>query len=98
MIQGAKLMSSPGQASITSVLKETRVFPPSAEFAAEAHVKSLAEYERLWQWAHEEPDAFWAEQAKSLDWFQPFTQVLDWQEPDARWVLNGKLNASYHLP
>jgi acetyl-CoA synthetase len=89
-------MTSPGQASITSVLKETRLFPPPADFAAQAHVKSLAEYEHLWQWAHEEPEAFWAEQAKALDWFEPFTQVLDWQEPHARWFLGGKLNACWN--
>ena len=42
-------MSTSPAANITSVLKETRVFPPPAEFAAQAHVKSLAEYEALWQ-------------------------------------------------
>ena len=52
------------KANITSVLKETRLFPPPAEFAAEAHVKSLAEYEKLWQWAKDDPDGFWAEQAE----------------------------------
>ncbi len=39
-------MSSPSSSNITSVLKETRTFPPPAEFAAKAHIKSLAEYER----------------------------------------------------
>ena len=41
-------MASPSP-NITSVLKETRSFPPSADFSAQANIKSLAEYERLWQ-------------------------------------------------
>ena len=68
-------MASPDQ-SITSVLKETRSFPPSAEFSATAHVKSVAEYEALWNQGNDNPEAFWAEQAKTLDWFTPFTTTL----------------------
>ena len=52
--------------NITSVLKETRSFPPSPDFAAAAHVKSLAEYEKLWQRAADNPDGFWTEQAEAL--------------------------------
>ena len=89
-------MSFPGSSSIDSVLKETRLFPPSAEFSAQARIKSLAEYEKLWQWAHNDPQSFWAEQAKSLDWFKPFERVLDWQEPFAKWFVGGKLNACYN--
>ena len=40
-------MSTAPASNITSVLKESRVFPPLAEFAAQSHVKSLAEYEKL---------------------------------------------------
>ena len=57
-------MSSPAASNITSVLKETRKFPPPPEFAAHAHVKSLAESERLWQRARDDPEGFWAEQAQ----------------------------------
>jgi acetyl-CoA synthetase len=89
-------MSSPGASNITSVLKETRQFPPPADFAASAHVKSEAEYERLAKWAHDEPEKFWAEQAESLDWFRPYDKVLVWNEPHARWFDGGKLNASYN--
>jgi len=85
-------MASP-QTSITSVLKETRLFPPSAEFSAQAHVKSLAEHRGLSQWAEIDPDGFWTEQAKSLDWFRRFDKVLDWQEPHAKWFVGGQLNA-----
>ncbi len=42
-------MSSSASSNITSVLKETRSFPPPKEFSAQAHVKSLAEYEQLFR-------------------------------------------------
>ena len=88
-------MSSPSP-NITSVLKETRSFPPSAEFAAHAHVKSLAEYETLYKRAADDPEGFWAEQAESLNWFAKWTKVLEWNEPFAKWFVGGKLNASYN--
>jgi acetyl-CoA synthetase len=88
-------MSSPA-ANITSVLKETRQFPPPAAFSAKAHIKSLAEYEQLWQRAKDNPEAFWAEQAESLHWFRRPEKVLVWNEPHAQWFGGGKLNASYN--
>jgi acetyl-CoA synthetase len=88
-------MSSP-TSNITSVLKETRVFAPSAEFSANAYVKSPAEYELLCQRARENPEAFWAEQAETLHWFQSWDKVLEWKEPHAKWFVGGKINASYN--
>src|SRR5947209_8130177 len=87
-------MSSPTTGNITSVLKETRSFPPPAEFSANAHIKSLAEYERLFQWARDKPEAFWAEQAETLTWSKRWDKVLEWQEPHAKWFVGGQLNAS----
>jgi acetyl-CoA synthetase len=84
-----------GSASpITSVLKEGRVFKPSPQFAARAHVRSLAEYEKLWSRAKDDPEGFWGEQARSLDWFQTWQKVLVWNEPHAQWFVGGKINAS----
>ncbi|VTR93846.1 acetyl-coenzyme a synthetase : Acetyl-coenzyme A synthetase OS=Singulisphaera acidiphila (strain ATCC BAA-1392 / DSM 18658 / VKM B-2454 / MOB10) GN=acsA PE=3 SV=1: AMP-binding: AMP-binding_C [Gemmata massiliana] len=80
--------------NITSVLKETRQFPPSAEFVARATVKAT-ERDRLAEWAEREPDGFWAEQAKSLHWTKPWDKVLDWSNvPHAKWFVGGQLNAS----
>jgi len=42
-----------------------------------------------------EPEEFWAEQARQLDWFKTWDKVLDWQPPFARWFVGGQLNASY---
>ncbi len=86
----------PGGGSIASFLQETRVFPPPADFARSAHVKSLAEYEALWNHAKDDPAGFWAEQAQALAWDAPWTTVLDWKPPHARWFVGGTLNASYN--
>jgi acetyl-CoA synthetase len=87
-------MSSSAQSHITSVLKETRSFAPPAEFAANAHIGSLAQYEKLWQRAKDDPEKFWAEQAESLAWFKRWDRVLTWNEPFARWFDGGRINAS----
>ncbi len=87
-------MSSPANANITSVLKETRSFPPPSAFAAAAHIKSVADYERLWQRAKDDPESFWEEQAESLHWMCRWDKVLVWNEPHAQWFAGGKLNAS----
>jgi len=84
------------QIDIESVLRESRKFPPSPEFCAKANVKSLAEYEALYRRAEEDPEAFWAECAREIDWFKPFDRVLEWKFPFAKWFLGGKLNVSYN--
>jgi acetyl-CoA synthetase len=87
-------MSTSATAHITSVLKEKRSFPPPPEFAAAAHIKSMAEYERLWQRSKDDPQGFWAEQAESLQWMRRWDKVLVWNEPHAQWFVGGRLNVS----
>jgi acetyl-CoA synthetase len=38
--------------------------------------------------------AFWEKQAHALQWDAPWTTVLDWQPPFAKWFVGGKINAS----
>ena len=91
------MTSDSNHGSITSILTETRVFPPPAAFAKEAHLKSLAEYQALWDHAKADPEGFWAEQAKAIDWFSPYTKVLDWSNaPFAQWFTGATVNASYN--
>jgi acetyl-CoA synthetase len=75
---------------LDTLLDEQRRFLPSPEFRAAAHVASDDIYDR----ATNDPEAFWAEQARELTWFAPWRQVLDWQPPYAKWFVGGKLNAS----
>ncbi|MGF1582353.1 MAG: acetate--CoA ligase [Gemmataceae bacterium] len=82
--------------NIESVLKEGRLFSPSAEFSQNAHIKSLDEYKKMWEYAKNEPEKFWAEQAESLDWFEKWNTVLEWNVPHSKWFLGGKINASHN--
>jgi acetyl-CoA synthetase len=87
-------MSHPN--AIESVLHENRLFPPPADFAARAAVTSFEEYEALYDRAAADPESFWAEQARNLDWFEPWETVLEWNEPFAKWFVGGKINVSYN--
>jgi acetyl-CoA synthetase len=86
----------PASGQLDTVLQETRKFAPPAEFSARARVRSLAEYERLWEEAAADVEAFWGRLAEELHWFEPFTKVLEWNEPFAKWFVGGKTNASYN--
>ena len=82
--------------SIDSVLQEQRTFAPPAEFAAKAHVKSLAEYERIYKLSVEDPEKFWGDVARELHWFKPWDSVLEWKAPWAKWFSGGEINLSYN--
>ena len=42
-----------------------------------------------------DPEGFWSEEARKLEWFKTWDKVLDWQPPYAKWFVGGELNASY---
>ena len=79
-----------------SLLRENRVFPPSAEFAAEAHIGSLGDYEALYRRSIEDPEGFWAGAAAEIDWFTPYTHVLEGEMGSAKWFTGGKLNLCHN--
>jgi acetyl-CoA synthetase len=85
---------SPGQ-NLSVTLKEDRVFPPSPEFAAQACVGPGA-YRTLLEQGRTNPEAYWAEAARELDWFEPWQKTLAWNPPRAEWFTGGKLNASWN--
>ncbi|GFE69837.1 acetate--CoA ligase [Chroococcus sp. FPU101] len=86
------------ESTIESVLHEERVFNPLSEFSQNAHIKSLTEYEQLYEKAKADPVAFWAELAEQeLDWFGKWDTVLDWSDPPfAKWFVGGKINICYN--
>ena len=75
---------------IDALLQENRQFPPSDAFRAQANLNDPAIYER----AAADPEAFWAEQARELEWMKPWDEVLVWKPPYAQWFPGGKLNVS----
>ena len=80
--------------TVASVMTEERMFPPPAEFSARARIGSLDEYRRLYDAAKQDPEGFWGERAAALPWTTPYTKVLDWLPPAAKWFVGGRLNAS----
>src|SRR3974390_3441801 len=84
-------------ANISSFQQEDRVFPPPKNFSARARIRNLAQYRKLYRESIKSPEKFWAAQAKAeLVWFKPWTKVLQWKLPYARWFAGGKLNLSYN--
>src|SRR5687767_8844794 len=75
---------------IHALLTENRAFPPSDEFRAQANVRDAAIYEQ----ASRDPEGFWANFARELEWSSTWTQVLEWNPPHAKWFVGGKINAS----
>jgi len=75
---------------IDVLLTENRRFPPSAAFAQAAAINSPAFAAE----AASDPEAYWARMASTLNWSKPWSKVLDWQPPHAKWFLDGKLNVS----
>lgn len=83
-------MAKSQAADLSDLLQETRLFSPPAPFRAAAHVND----DRIYAEADRDPAAFWEGFARELEWSTPWTTVLDWQPPHAKWFTGGKLNAS----
>jgi len=73
------------------------LYPPSEQFARDAHVQSMDQYRELCRRAEQEPEAFWAEVAqREIHWFEKWSRVLEWNPPFARWFADAKTNVSYN--
>ena len=75
---------------IHALLDESRVFEPTEEWRRTARANDPEVYAR----AAADPEAFWEGFARELEWSAPWTQVLDWQPPYAKWFVGGTINAS----
>jgi acetyl-CoA synthetase len=74
---------------LDTLLTETRRFAPPPEFSAAANAQQA-----LYHAARANRLHFWEEQAKSLQWIAPWSKVLEWNPPHAKWFVGGKLNVS----
>src|SRR3989442_10172829 len=77
-------------ATIDSLLKEKEQYPPSAAFRKAAVLRN----DSFRLDAAKDPEAFWARMAKELAWIAPWSRVLEWDPPFAKWFVGGKLNMS----
>ena len=81
------------------------LYPVKPDIRQRAWINSMEEYQRLYRLSLDNPEWFWAEQAKALSWFHPWQNVFDadYDEVDFAWFSGGRLNASFncvdrHLP
>ena len=82
--------------NMDSLLRENRVFASPTAFANAARVKSLAQYDEMYRRSVEDPEGFWSDAARELEWFTPFTSVLKGEMGSATWFGGGKLNLSHN--
>ena len=82
------------------------LYPVDPAFAAQANL-SAADYQRDYAQAQQDPDAFWGQMARRLDWYVAPTVIkdvsFDLKDFRIRWFADGQLNASVncldrHLP
>ncbi|UTW10043.1 acetate--CoA ligase [Marinobacterium rhizophilum] len=80
-------------------MSDIKLHPVNPAFAAKAHIDN-ARYQAMYDQSVNDPDAFWGEQGKRLDWFTPYSKVkntsFDLHNVDIRWFEDGTLNASYN--
>jgi acetyl-CoA synthetase len=76
--------------AIDTLLREDRIYRPSAAFRRQANVSSPSIYTR----AARNPQAFWASVAGELFWYRRWKKVLKWDPPHASWFVGGKTNLS----
>ena len=79
-------------------MSEVKKFNPAAEFTANAHIKSMEQYQEMYDRSVNDEDGFWAEQAERLTWFKKWDTVAnyDFATADIKWFEGGKLNVSYN--
>jgi acetyl-CoA synthetase len=74
-----------------------KLYPPSDDFVANAKMDA-AKYKEMYATSVADPDAFWGEQGKRLDWIKPYTKVKNttFEYPDVsiKWYEDGVLNVS----
>ena len=75
------------------------IYPVPADFAAKAHVDA-AKYQEMYAASVNDPEAFWGEHGKRLDWMQPYSKVknttFEYGKVDIKWYEDGVLNVAYN--
>ncbi|HNR31779.1 MAG TPA: acetate--CoA ligase [Candidatus Hydrogenedentes bacterium] len=95
-------MGNEERKAISSLMTETRTFPPPKSIQEVAHIKSMEQYQEMWEHSIKDSDGFWLEQAKTLHWFKAPTKGLEYTWDTANrninhtWFEDGTLNAAYN--
>ena len=76
---------------------QSKTYPPSAEMAENANVDAT-KYDAMYAASITDPDAFWGEHGKRIDWIRPYTQVKDVNyalgNVSINWYGDGTLNVA----
>jgi len=74
-----------------------KMYPPSADFISNAHIDKN-KYDAMYAQSINDPDAFWADHGKRIDWIKPFTKIknVNFTHPDVsiKWFEDGELNVA----
>jgi acetyl-CoA synthetase len=77
-------------------MSDDQVFPVPAAVAASAHINKKR-YDEMYKRSVADPEGFWGEHGKRIDWIKPYTKVKDssFLPPvHVKWFYDGTLNAS----
>ncbi len=99
----ARKMADQEHKGIDSLMSEDRTFPPPADLAAQAHVKSPEQYQELYDRSISDPEGFWLEQAEEMvTWFKKPTKACEFtwdtkgRKIEHTWFADGELNVAYN--
>ena len=80
-----------------TIMSDDLIFEPSEALQKSAHI-SKSDYERLYSQSVSQPEQFWAEQGKRIDWIKPYSIISNcsYNAPavSIKWYEDGTLNAS----
>ncbi len=80
--------------AISTFSAENRHFEPSAEFSARARIKTRAEYDKLYKESIDSPETFWKRETRDLVFRKPWTSIVEWNLPHAKWFVGSALNVT----
>ncbi len=68
-----------------------KIYPPDPRFSKRAHIQSLEQYRESYARSVTDPEAFWAEVAERITWFEQWNQVMkyDFVTADIEWFKGG---------
>ncbi len=77
---------------------DSKVYPVLDVTLERAQIKGMDAYQEMYNASVQDPEGFWGEQAKRLDWFHPWSEVLNWdfKESNISWFSGGRLNISHN--
>ncbi|WP_026374995.1 acetate--CoA ligase [Aestuariibacter salexigens] len=80
-------------------MHEVKLYPVGERTASRAHIDSQG-YQQLYEQSVTDPEGFWSQQAKRLDWITPFTRVKNTSfskdNVSIKWYEDGQLNACFN--